>query len=185
MFKISYKKTISVWSILILLTLLVLVGNYYGSAKTNAKYVQSVSGTDGARVACFVSDIRNLTAADQVVLSPATSGYVPCYTFLVTNEADGKISEVTMNYELLIEITGPAGLHYRVTPNGHSLNACDQSDTMSGDVLSTSGGVFLAGVMESHEYVIEASWDGASDVSYENANIPITVKVSANVVQKD
>ncbi len=185
--KITYKKTISVWSILILLTLLVLVGNYYGSVKTNAKYVQSVSGTDGARVACFVSDVKNLTASENVILSPAINGYVECYSFSVTNQKDSKVSEVAIEYDLNVEVSGPVGVEYRISSTGGSanINACAQSNVMDENILKTSGGSFRAGVRETHTYVIEATWGGIGNVSYENANVPITVRVSADVVQKD
>lgn len=180
--KSEYRRLIRVWSILVLLTLLALVGNYLGSGKTNAKYVASITGTDSARVACFVSDIHSLTAKENVILSPSVSDWVECYTFTVSNEKDSKTCEVGMDYSMEVVITGPAGVAYTVVSGDN--NSC-QTLGKNGNVLNLSGGYFPAGVSEAHHYVIKAKWNSGDSVSYKNANIPISVQVTANVVQRD
>lgn len=155
---------------------------------TYARYTSSASGSDGARVALFgQSETIELFHNSSTMFYPGVSA---TSNIIVTNQSDGKVSEVAQQYSIEIETAGTLPFQFTLKQGENTIGTFNESsqenDENSGKshVFSTDGMKFEAGVGESTSYTLETLWPaGENDPAL--AGIPDYITVNIKVEQID
>lgn len=155
-----------------------------------ARYADQVIGEATAKVAFWGSD----TAIDQLPID--INGLAPGgkkeFSFLITNEKGGKVSQVAQDYTVSVETTGNLPLEFILTPTGTAPTdskfvTTDGSDgklnLSSGNTAVANGGFLPYITPVTHKYTLTVSWpDGAVDSDYAEEIDLVTLVISAKQV---
>lgn len=144
--------------------LLLTVASLCVAALSYARYSTKVSGAATAVVAAWGSDYTTDTA-NIIDVSGLTPGSSLVYKFRVTNEKDGKVSEVAQSYFVTVETTGNLPLTFTLSlensPSaGSAVAVTDASRTLSfiNNKSVSDGGSLPPAVSVSHNYILTVSW---------------------------
>lgn len=136
-----------------------------------AKYTQTATGEDRARVAGFVFDLSDTDNSHMIDLQQITKpGDSKNYDFTVTNEKSGKINETKTTYTIQLEITGNMPLKAVVTNEGNKICEIDASNPDNNPQNNTSKEItFSAGTAEKQENQLTVEWPkDQADSKYAN-----------------
>lgn len=112
-----------------------------------AKNLLSSSGGDNAQVSTLIIDL-NGGVSDNLAIDCGQENTTASYNFSVTNTKDGKTSELSFKYDVIVTL--PEAL-----PKGVSITVDGTSGTVSSDgkkVTFTDVGRFAAGNSQTHEH---------------------------------
>lgn len=151
---------------------------------TYARYVSQVSGAATATVAAWGSDA--VLEPLNIDISGLTPGKSEEYTFQVTNQKDGNVSQVAQEYSFLLETTGNLPLAFTLTSEG-TISAGEGSPvsgTTGGGLSMNSGQELTGGILPHtnkvvHTYKLTVSWpesSNQSDYADEIDLVTLTVK---------
>ena len=150
-------------SLLLILTLLssaVVAGRY-------ARYTTSSSANDAARVAGFVLSLKNGANSKILDLSGIQKpGDSKTYTFTVTNNSGGFVSEVAESYTLTMAVNGSMPLTLKL--NNVDLTRTVQDTANAADAATVT---YAASVQSSVTYTLTATWpNNETDPKYANGS---------------
>jgi len=143
-----------------------------------ARYAATTSGSDSARVAAFVFDVNDTSAHFLDVSEVNAPGKSQTFQFEVRNDNTSRISEVTEEYKLHIELHGSLPLTVEVTADDNA--KLDLTESAS-QVLESGVRSFLAGEAQKNTYTMTVTWpENENDLQYANAGLSeIVLRVSA------
>lgn len=155
-----------------------------------AKYTNSASGGDRARVARFVFDLSDAEGTQMINPNNITKpGDSETYKFIVTNEKDGKINETTTGYTMQLKVSGTMPLEAKITENDQEICKVDHSDPNSAeseeDKISDKI-TFMAAEKAAHTYQLTVTWpENQTDASYANGNATGSLELIVKGQQED
>jgi len=130
---------------------------------TYARYSSDVHGHATATVAAVALDVTS--AASQLDLTAHLQKMHPGETrqieFSVTNQKDGRISQVSQNYSIAVNTTGNLPLTYELAPiSQNPEGTCVQQNAITTDLTITWPGGLLpvSGSSITHTYTLTVSW---------------------------
>ena len=153
--------------VIIFATLLATVGVSF------AKNLLSSSGGDNAQVSTLIIDLKG-GFSDNLAIDCGQENTTASYNFSVTNTKDGKTSELSFKYDVIVTLP-------EAMPKGVSITADGISGTVSSagkKVTFTDVGRFAAGNSQTHEHTLLFSVvdKGALLKEYVFANTSISVR---------
>ena len=159
----------SVFALVILFVILLAAA----SGVSFAKNLLSSSGGDNAQVSTLIIDLKG-GFSDNLAIDCGQENTTASYNFSVTNTKDGKTSELSFKYDVIVTLP-------KALPKGVSITADGTSGTVSSagkKVTFTDVGRFTAGDSQTHEHTLLFSvFDkGALLKDYVFSNISISVR---------
>ncbi len=133
-----------------------------------ARYSTSASGSDRARVAVAVVTASGAADDNQDDLIETDDDYK--YIVTVSNQENGKISEVTLEYTIYVEMPETPILDVSVS------GATKVGDNTTGKLAFKADTHFLAGEGESRTHIVTIKGSDATVGIHNNVEIKITVK---------
>ena len=171
---------INIWIFRIAAVLLCLtVLSVWGTSGLYARYSTSTSGSDGARVALWVSSESIQLDSRQL---PKQPGQSCTYKLTVSNQrSTGEISEVTQKYHIT---AGNLPLDFTLQMDGNEIGKCTETANHKVWTVSEDDMVFQAGVAGNSSYTLKVTWP-ADQVSAALANVPDFIQVNVCSEQVD
>lgn len=173
------KKHLTKWRVLAYLLILSSAGLLI-IGPTYAKYVSEVDGKGSGSVAAWGSDFTETNSIDLSQLKP---GKEIKYQFNVTNVKDGKTSEVSQEYSIILNTTGNLPLTYTLTANtssssGSYVNVGELK--IENGICTLTGGTLPHTESTTHDYTLTISWPAdKNDASYADEIDLVTLTVNA------
>lgn len=173
------KKHLTKWRVLTYLLILssaslLIIGPTY------AKYVSEIDGKGSGSVAAWGSDFTETNPIDLSQLKPG--GKID-YMFNVTNVKDGRISEVSQEYSIILNTTGNLPLTYKLTANTPSSSGSYVNNgelNVENGICTLTGGILPHTTSTTHAYTLTISWPAdKNDASYADEIDLVTLTVNA------
>ena len=174
---------INMWIFRIAAVLLCLtVLSVWGTSGLYARYSTSTSGSDGARVALWVSSESIQLDSRQL---PKQPGQSCTYQLTVSNQrSTGEISEVTQKYHIEVVTAGNLPLDFTLQMDGNEIGKFTETANHTVWTVSEDDMVFQAGVAGNSSYTLKVTWP-ADQVSAALANVPDFIQVNVCSEQVD
>lgn len=152
---------------------------------TYARYRSSAAGTGTASVAVVALNSTADLSSELTKMTPGKNVTVPVS---VSNVKEGKTSEVTQDYSIIVQTTGNLPLEFTLSPKNKNADgtyvstvASPQSDNHS---ITWSGGQMKHSIITTHEYSLTVKWEDAEkDSAYADEIDKITLTVDAKQTQ--
>lgn len=173
------KKHLTKWRVLTYLLILssaslLIIGPTY------AKYVSEVDGKGSGSVAAWGSDF---TVTNSIDLSQLKPGGKIDYMFNVTNVKDGRTSEVSQEYSIILNTTGNLPLTYTLAADKTVSSGSFVKDgilTIENGICTLTGGTLPHTNSTTHAYTLTISWPAdKNDASYADEIDLVTLTVNA------
>lgn len=133
-----------------------------------ARYLTRAEDSDDARAAACVIETKETGAADTAITGSGNAAY----TFTVSNQKDGQVSEVALTYDVVVTVDGTLPAGAAITLDGRTWNVSGNRHTFTG------AGTFEAGKDEEHTHTLAVSVSDIADA----ANVSIDVAVHAEQI---
>lgn len=155
------------------------------TAVTYSRYQTKINGNAVASVAAWESEVGTI--------SLDVSGLVPggekTFEFQVSNEKDGKVSEVSQEYSITVKTTGNLPLTFQLEKNTDSTET-DGTYVTTGKIAiqegsgSAAGGQLPHSKRTVHQYVLKACWPAdETDTRYADEIDMVTLCVDAHQME--
>lgn len=176
------RRTESTLAVTLAVLLAAVLLTFHAVGGAMARYTTAGAGNDGARVALFGHNETITFDNWSSTLKPGSSGSVKLN---VSNNRNGKVSEVAQSYSIQIVTSGNLPLSYTLKDaSGKTVGTFNEGSSATSETFSSSDMVFEAAVSGAHTYTLEYSWPaGKNDPKL--ANIPDFLQVNINVTQID
>lgn len=170
------------------LVYLALVTTVIGST-TLARFAMTTDFTPGAAIAIFASGVQRLDLGTQEALAPGETKEI---IFNVTNSDVGKVSEVSIAYEVQIETTKNLPLQFSLT--GEKGDEQDESNSalvgsLDPATLTAKGGKLpsaRSGGGTNHRYTLTITWPKEENAeAYSNEIDHLSVRIKTEQAGSD
>lgn len=155
-----------------------------------ARYTSTGAGTDSARVAAYVFDLKDQNEGASFNLSEIKiPGDSTEYEFQVTNKSEGKISEVAQQYKIQLAVDGNVPLQCTVTKqeNNAEKTVCTAKNIVEGEQKNISDSVTIAAAADyTQTYKLTVQWpEKYNDETYAVTGGTSTVTLTVQAEQID
>ncbi len=142
-----------------------------------AKYILKINGSSSAAVACFTPSFTSDKIDITGINNPGDSDTCK---LKIQNYTDDKVSNVAMNYKIVINTTGNLPLIFTIMDNSNNILSICDCDGNSGnkEYVYESFRTFSPGVAQFHEYTIEIEWkENRNDAQFSGVSDAVYVSV--------
>lgn len=176
-------RTACILLIVVLISIQLICGVY-------ARFAVGGTGTDSARTASFAFETKDKDSSRYLNLSNIKNpGDQEVYTFTVSNQKDGKVSEVAEKYRFTLQINGSMPLVCTISGEDGSTilegNISDATPKLP-LVVEADGGQFAASAAETDTYTLTVCWpQEANDARYASGSAVAEVLLNITAEQID